>query len=359
MTFKGQDDYKLFFKLGATFIGVHSRKLIQLPQYSAWFYKNIMFWSDKNALYYFTNNYIPLLLPENPHFHCYIFYKNEIKYKDCNDHFRYNTICETVKSEFKSNANKIMSDNATSKTPNIKLKNVMLINTLQVYLCQNNEYTKTFLVFDETYLDKHIETGIEMTKRFCFQRLSNISNVDNDHILIPRNEESRDNVFLHQMPMFRCASSHMIPYTLVCDHRAQCPDRSDEDPCYFDPCPFNMFQCSSGECVSLSSYLNKVHDCFDLSDEMTFKNRDKSTDTQFDFYPPPSMVSFDGVGFFTTERLLSSSDCPSTHFLCHDDLCLPVYLICNGVTDCREGEDEVDCDSYTCPGYYRCYRSVQ
>ena len=69
------------------------------------------------------------------------------------------------------------------------------------------------------------------------------------------------------------------------------------------------------------------------------------------------IVMFNGLGSFDIQSLSSVSDCPDSHFLCRDHLCLPVYLICNGVNDCLEGEDELDCDSYTCPGYYRCWKS--
>nr|KAG5696488.1 hypothetical protein BaRGS_016527 [Batillaria attramentaria] len=34
--------------------------------------------------------------------------------------------------------------------------------------------------------------------------------------------------------------------------------------------------------------------------------------------------------------------------------CMPVYVRCNGVYDCPGHEDELDCESYTCPGFYRC-----
>ena len=49
------------------------------------------------------------------------------------------------------------------------------------------------------------------------------------------------------------------------------------------------------------------------------------------------------------------SACPETHFWCPDkDYCLPVYVRCNGVNDCPGHEDEEGCDTYTCPGFYRC-----
>ena len=37
-----------------------------------------------------------------------------------------------------------------------------------------------------------------------------------------------------------------------------------------------------------------------------------------------------------------------------DGYCLPVFLRCNGVYDCPGREDEDSCDSFTCPGFYRC-----
>ena len=40
-----------------------------------------------------------------------------------------------------------------------------------------------------------------------------------------------------------------------------------------------------------------------------------------------------------------------------DGYCLPIYVICNGVYDCPGHEDEAACDSYTCPGFYRCRSS--
>nr|KAG5708256.1 hypothetical protein BaRGS_021190 [Batillaria attramentaria] len=75
--------------------------------------------------------------------------------------------------------------------------------------------------------------------------------------------------------------------------------------------------------------------------------------------PPPARVDFDGRGDFTVTSLnVSDLACPETHFQCPGDgYCLPVYVRCNGVYDCPGKEDEAACDSYTCPGFYRCRAS--
>ncbi|XP_025083293.1 G-protein coupled receptor GRL101-like [Pomacea canaliculata] len=51
--------------------------------------------------------------------------------------------------------------------------------------------------------------------------------------------------------------------------------------------------------------------------------------------------------------------CPETHFQCPGSnfYCFPVYVRCNGVFDCPGKQDETACDTYTCPGYYRCRSS--
>ena len=51
---------------------------------------------------------------------------------------------------------------------------------------------------------------------------------------------------------------------------------------------------------------------------------------------------------YTRLRLLSA------YFVPDDGYCLPVFLRCNGVYDCPGHEDEHSCDSFTCPGFYRC-----
>ncbi len=42
-------------------------------------------------------------------------------------------------------------------------------------------------------------------------------------------------------------------------------------------------------------------------------------------------------------------------FKCPDAYCVPIYAICNGNSDCPNGEDEVNCNTViSCPGYLLC-----
>ena len=82
-----------------------------------------------------------------------------------------------------------------------------------------------------------------------------------------------------------------------------------------------------------------------------------------DIDPPlPAVISFDGRGYIIKKytQAWSTFDCPDSHFTCPSDplTCLPVFVRCNGAHDCPGHEDEEWCDSYTCPGFYRCRAST-
>jgi hypothetical protein len=52
-------------------------------------------------------------------------------------------------------------------------------------------------------------------------------------------------------PMFTCnTGEQQVPYTLVCDHRPDCVDASDEDFCVFSACAGGMLACDDGMQVS-------------------------------------------------------------------------------------------------------------
>ena len=79
---------------------------------------------------------------------------------------------------------------------------------------------------------------------------------------------------------------------------------------------------------------------------------------------PQIIVDFHRRGYITKRQLgtgegkVEDEACPETHFWCSDrDVCLPVFVRCNGVFDCPGHEDERDCDMYICPGFFRCRTS--
>ena len=131
--------------------------------------------------------------------------------------------------------------------------------------------------------------------------------------------------------LFKYQNSHIntglifqcIPASLACDKYAHCPEGQDELNCQ-------------------DSAERRVHF------------------TQF----PPALVDLDKTGYLTTysHRRSWSNDrveCPLTHLECPGhNYCIPVYLRCNGVYDCPKREDEVGCESQTCPGFYRCRSST-
>ena len=149
--------------------------------------------------------------------------------------------------------------------------------------------------------------------------------------------------------MFVCERSHeTLHYTLVCDHIQHCEDNTDEDFCYFSPCPPSRFRCLSGQCIGLDQFCDLKSDCYDGSDEVCAAKR------QFLTTLPPAVLDVDGTGRPFLTQMNDSDDCPVTHFRCSQGFCLPIYLRCNGVDDCPNREDEASCESYTCPGFYRC-----
>ena len=101
--------------------------------------------------------------------------------------------------------------------------------------------------------------------------------------------------------------------------------------------------------------IRNIH-CVDMSDELVIYCR------QYNHYQdlrswtkPPFIVDMDIIGRYRTRFL---HFCPESHFQCPGDgLCLPYYMRCNSVPDCVGHVDEHDCETHTCPGYYKCWKS--
>ncbi|XP_076464729.1 uncharacterized protein LOC143296589 [Babylonia areolata] len=168
-------------------------------------------------------------------------------------------------------------------------------------------------------------------------------------------------------PSMKCLTGvDHVPYTLVCDHRPDCSDNSDENFCVFPLCHLSgMFQCTNKQCVPFENQCDRMLHCLDGSDERRCPLYDRAG---MKTPKPPAIIHFDGHGSYQVQSIDSHSNgnnshtdiCPETHFMCARKwaYCMPVFVRCNGVYDCPGREDEEGCDRYQCPGFYRCRTST-
>ena len=159
------------------------------------------------------------------------------------------------------------------------------------------------------------------------------------------------------MPTFECDNGiRTLPFTLVCDHRPDCLDNSDEEFCVYETCLDSTCK-RSGECISYSHWCDGMQHCEDRLDEENCFLQPQAAVSRL---PPPAVIFLDGHGDFYQKRLSQHEDCPDTHFRCAGEsaYCLPVYLRCNDVFDCPDHEDEAECGNYRCPSFYRCRSSM-
>ncbi len=204
---------------------------------------------------------------------------------------------------------------------------------------------------------------------------------------------------------FHCALGGCIPWSRLCNGVNDCPNDEDEEVCdfyYLDSSglrhitqnsdALNLadgtghflkeFQCGGGKTIPLALKNDLIPDCLDQSDEAEYhiflKKGSKTTySTNVSLCDGPEQTTcvqnFPGVCYsrhlYCIHELnqldivgcrngghLSNCQyhsCPS-QFKCPHAYCIPMHSICDGKQDCPEGDDEMQCQSLSCPGYLLC-----
>lgn len=217
---------------------------------------------------------------------------------------------------------------------------------------------------------------------------------------------------------YQCHSGGCIAADYLCDYTDHCEDASDERYCNYPPCiSDSQFDCGQGQCIHESRVCDMVVDCQNHRDEtnsqcpeslcnghrcLTGKCIPKSwvNDLHPDCPGPftddePELVAHPTDGSFRCHGnqlpcLMFHSKCyPAdlycvydldTHghlypcrngghlhmcsdvscqekYKCPDSYCIPTHRVCDGVADCPNGQDEMNCENRTCPGLIKCKQS--
>uniref|UniRef100_A0A2C9KAN0 EGF-like domain-containing protein n=1 Tax=Biomphalaria glabrata TaxID=6526 RepID=A0A2C9KAN0_BIOGL len=139
---------------------------------------------------------------------------------------------------------------------------------------------------------------------------------------------------------FQCSVSHKcIPGSWQCDGDDDCGSGEDESPTtcssFNRTCQTNQFACNNNRCVSQRWVCDGEDDCGDNSDESADRNCNERT------CPPDT---------FTCESNKQQGSYP----------CIPLSRVCDGVKNCRNGEDEMQtCPPRTCmPHEFQCTNGI-
>ena len=235
------------------------------------------------------------------------------------------------------------------------------------FLCEKSVTKKGLPEIDVTYLSTDHEVSSSRLKE---QTLSVCPGSHLTHSFLTCDPKSRcgqsvcifsngTNGLTHRVAMYTCTKDNtVISYTLVCDFRNDCEDKSDESFCRHPPC--RSFSCSNGQCVSNSRTCNDLPDCLDDSDENDCDAHTVDYDEAKFHDKHKLLIDLDGKGYFSYRLMDNSELCPDTHYRCATAMihCLPIYTRCNELYDCPYHEDERECEDITCPGLYRCRDST-
>ncbi|CAG5128178.1 unnamed protein product [Candidula unifasciata] len=344
--------------LSVIFLGLQRMRMQQVPQ----MYRRMWQWTDGTAAFY---------LPDEYRYEgwstCSVYHGNYFHSTDCGA-LKENVsfICERQLKDLE------MIESKDSETINVSTWNPgrttpingMIEKKISVFQCHSGEYIS-------------IEQRCDKVGN-CFDR---------------SDELDCDYEYLADT-MFSCDTQGLLAYTFVCDGIDGCLDSSDEKSCAgLDKTVLGpqLTTCTDGMIVERSKLCDAREDCRDASDEEDCNEcvagsalcpmiaclpRNWQNDTEVDCpirdlkgrrapesvfkenlfknRVPPGIVVPDGYGKFEIKSMTGEL-CPPTHAQCSEGYCIPVYMWCNNMVDCPNGEDERPelCEK-VCVGMYRC-----
>nr|QBF03701.1 vitellogenin receptor [Laodelphax striatellus] len=135
------------------------------------------------------------------------------------------------------------------------------------------------------------------------------------------------------LTQFRCKSGSCIDKEMECNGEMDCKDGSDEhNNCnHVRTCSPQQITCDNGQCIDKELKCNGRSDCDDASDEHSCPQR-----------AVPHIPIFTHPGASSEQAPLRECD-TRFEFECERGHCIPSTARCNQTSECRNGEDELNC----------------
>ena len=173
-------------------------------------------------------------------------------------------------------------------------------------------------------------------------------------------DEFRSDYFVHSKnqgfeSFFLCKDKeNPIASELRCNGQFECFDDSDEENCY--TCTGGMTLYPVLGCLP-DRYITYGLDRYYIDESIVRQQKDRLA-RNFTFEEPGlglKVLHMDGYGMATVD-MSTASQCPLGYLLCSPYMCIPSYLVDNGIGDCLYSYRETR-PSNNCSGLYRCYET--